>query len=197
MKHFYKQNQDTIKLVFAIALISFVYAAINIFGFRSYIVDGASMETALQNKDRLIVNKVQPSIKKLQGKTYTPNRYDIIVFKHSDTNGLSGAENRQLIKRVIGLPGDHVVIKEGAVKVYNSQNPYGFVVDNLGPEKDEPTVQQTSGNTDLTVKDGEIFVLGDNRNNSLDSRYIGTVNTENIVGKAIFRFYPFNNTKRL
>lgn len=157
--------------------------------FQVYEVDGQSMERTLHDNDRLVVLKTARTWARLTGNDYVPNRYDIVIFNQK--YDLPTDASRQLIKRVIGLPGDRVVISDGQVKVYNSEHPDGYAVDIEGPQYEQPTTT-TSGNVNLTVPEGEIFVLGDNRNNSSDSRVFGTVPVEQIVGKLGFRFYPFS-----
>jgi signal peptidase I len=146
------------------------------------------MQNTLHHKDRLIVLKAPKSWARLTGKNYIPHRYDIIVFNHS---GLAATnDQKQLIKRVIGLPGDRVVIKDGIVKIYNKEHPDGFLVDQEGPEVS--TIHSSPGEVDQTVEPDRVFVLGDNRDNSLDSPDFGTVASSDIVGKLKLRIYPFS-----
>lgn len=164
------------------------------FVFQSYEVDGSSMETTLQNRDRLIVSKVPRTFAKVSGGQYIPERGEIIIFTTTALNdGRSNSQARQLVKRVIGVPGDRVVIKDGVVTVINNEFPEGFNPDKLGDYGEE--VQHTSSNTDVLVNSGEVFVLGDNRDNSSDSRTIGTVPVEDIIGELVFRIYPLGNAK--
>ncbi len=162
------------------------------FIFQSYEVDGPSMETTLYNQDRLVVVKLQRTWARLTGHDYLPNRGDVIIF-NQPSSSLEGNSKRQLIKRVIALPGERVVITNGYVTVYNKENPNGF-----SPDKTLPygqVIGQTEGEVDMTIPDNEVFVLGDNRGNSLDSRYFGTLPANDIVGKLGLRVYPFNQTK--
>lgn len=111
-----------------------------------------------------------------------PERGDIIVF-HTGLTTQNGDE-KMLIKRIIGLPGDVVTIEEG--KVYIN-----------GEVRNEPYLmeQYTSGYIkDLDVPDDSLFVMGDNRQNSIDSREpsVGMVKIDDVYGKAVFRLYPFN-----
>jgi signal peptidase I len=78
--------------------------------------------------------------------------------------------------------------------VYNDWHPGGFAVDGSSPER--AIIEDTSGNVDITVSEGEVFVLGDNRQNSSDSRIFGTVPAEQIVGELALRFYPFSQAKK-
>lgn len=161
------------------------------FVFQSYEVDGPSMQTTLQNKDRLIVLKVPRTWARITHHNYVPHRADIIIFNHPDVAGL-GLGDKQLIKRVIGLPGDRVVVKDGKLTIYNKEHPNGFSPDATLPYG--KVIKETSGEVDLVVPPGEVFVCGDNRANSLDSRYFGTVPVEDIVGKLGLRIYPFNQS---
>ncbi|MCA9333298.1 signal peptidase I [Candidatus Saccharibacteria bacterium] len=168
--------------VIALLLINFV--------FQSYEVDGPSMESTLQNTDRLIVWKMPRTIAKIKGSDYIPNRGDIIIFKRHGAVTETGSTDKQLIKRVIGLPGDRVVIKSGKVTIYNEENVNGFNPD-AGVDHGNNTAH-TDGNVDITVNEDEVFVLGDNRSNSLDSRFFGAVKAHEIVGKLEYRIFPFN-----
>lgn len=162
---------------------------LNAFVFQSYEVDGSSMEPTLQNNDRLIIYKFERTIASVTGHAYIPNRGDVIVFHKP--NGTSD----QLIKRVIGLPGDRVLVKDGKVTVFNSENPQGFNPDDAPYGLELP---ETSGNVDVTVGENEVFVCGDNRipGASLDSRSVlGNVPVEFIVGKLVLRYIPVGNYK--
>lgn len=188
-KKFSKELVSTITIILAAPLIAFV---LTVFVFQSYEVDGPSMETTLQNKDRLIVNKVSKTWSNIRGNNFVPKRYEIIVFNYSGAT--SGSDSKQLIKRVVGLPGDRVVVKSGEVTIFNDQNPDGFKPDVEGPEK--PAITTTDGNIDETIDDGEVFVMGDNRENSLDSRVFGPIETDQIIGKLALRIYPLDKVQR-
>ena len=161
--------------------------------FHSYEVDGHSMETTLHNGARLIVYKLPKTISNINGSTYMPSRRDIIVFDRPIQ--LSTSSNiSHLIKRVIALPGERVVVKDGKVTVFNAESPEGFNPDdNQEYAKDITT---TPGNVDITVGQGEVFVMGDNRTNSLDSRVFGAINTSTIVGNATIRFLPTSSMRK-
>lgn len=187
----FKNISGTVLLIIAAPLLAiFITAHI----FQPYQVDGMSMETTLQNSDRLIVFKLPKTISSLTGSNYIPNRWDIIVF--DKPKSLNAPEStKHLIKRVIGLPGERVVVKAGEVTVYNKEKPDGFDPDS-GKEYTAGFVS-TQGNVDITVGQNEVFVLGDNRGNSSDSRIFGTIPTDIIVGKATARFIPINAMKKL
>ncbi len=195
--HMNSSSHDGLKSVLStillLALAPLIAWMLVLFVFQSYEVDGPSMQTTLFNHDRLIVLKLPRTWAKITNKAYIPNRGDIIIFnRHGATNYEDGTD-KQLIKRVIGLPGDRVVVKDDVVTVYNQQHPDGF-----NPDKTLPygsVIENTPGTVDITVPNNEIFVLGDNRTNSLDSRYFGTVPAKDIVGKLGLRIYPFSKTK--
>ncbi len=181
---------STILLLLAAPIIAVI---LTLFVFQSYQVDGPSMQNTLENNDRLIVLKLPRTIARVTGHDFIPHRYDIIVFNQQESSGFTPAETKQLIKRVIGLPGEHVVVKSGRVTIYNKEHPEGFNPDNGVPSTANNGTSQ--GNVDITVPAGQVFVLGDNRPNSLDSRYFGTVKADSIVGKLVIRMFPFNSTQ--
>ncbi len=162
--------------------------------FHSYEVDGASMETTLQSGDRLIVYKLPKTIANIRKIDFTPNRYDIIVFDRPKSTAAPSSV-KHLIKRVIGLPGERVTVKDGVVTVYNQEHPEGF---NPDSGKDYSSgFDKTPRSADVTIGEGEVFVLGDNRGNSTDSRDLGPIPDALIVGKATIRFVPVDNMDRL
>jgi signal peptidase I len=104
-----------------------------------------------------------------------------------------GQPDKQLIKRVIGLPGDRVVVHEGKITIYNTANPSGFDPDATNTWG--KVIQSTSGEVDTIVNADSVFVCGDNRGNSLDSRYFGPIPASDIVGKLALRVFPLNNAQ--
>lgn len=165
------------------------------FVFQSYVVDGPSMENTLHDKDRLIVWKAGKTLARITSDAFTPDRYSIIVFKEKGATGASGTNEKQLVKRVIGLPGDRIVINDRSLVIYNQANQDGFYPDRDIPES--ARLENTEGRAvDYTVKPGEVFVLGDNRGNSLDSRAFGPVKSEDIIGTLAVRIYPFDKVQK-
>jgi signal peptidase I len=171
-------------LVLAFGLISFV--------FQSYQVDGQSMQNTLHNADHLIVWKVPRTWARITGHPYVPGRGDIIIFNEPGLSAYGQSQDKQLIKRVIGLPGDRVVVKNGTITVYNKAHPNGF-----DPDKTLPyhNTVYTAGNIDVTLTANQLFVCGDNRGDSLDSRVFGPIDINNVVGKLIIRVLPFNKAE--
>lgn len=164
------------------------------FVFQSYLVDGPSMEKTLYNSDRLIVWKLPRTWARITGNDYIPNRGDVIVFTDPEIARFGQDPDKQLIKRVIGLPGERVVVKDGVVTVFNKDQPNGFQPDTTLPYNRKGT--DTSGTIDMTVPKGQVYVMGDNRTNSLDSRSFGPVDTSDIVGKLVLRLLPLGEMKR-
>ena len=167
---------------------------LTIFVFQSYEVYGQSMETTLQNGDRLIVEKLSKNWSKVRGKEYIPQRYEVVVFDKPTSIRNAGAVDH-LIKRVIGLPGERVVVRGGSITIYNQDNPDGFNPDES--QEYAKDIISTPGDVDLTIADGEVFVSGDNRTNSLDSRNFGAINTDKITGIAKVRFVPVGSFRNL
>lgn len=182
---------STIAIIVMAPLLALILTA---FVFQTYEVDGASMNNTLANKDRLIVIKAKRSVARITGHDYIPHRYDIIIFNHS---GFSGDEDtkKQLVKRVIGLPGERVTIKNNLVTVYNHDHPEGMPVE---PHDNHAKYlpAQNPNDVDLTVGPHSVFVMGDNRDNSLDSREFGPVEAKDIVGKLALRIYPFGDFEK-
>jgi len=178
----YKGFFSLLQLVIGAILLA---AIINNFVFQSYQVFGSSMANTLHEGDRLIISKVSKSFSNIIG-DYSPTRGDIIVF----TSPIS--PDIQLIKRVIGLPGERVTVKNGIITVYNDENPNGFKPDD---KYNELLPEERTGDIETVVGEDEIFVSGDNRTSgaSLDSRNeLGNVPIENISGELVLRVFPLN-----
>jgi len=172
-------------LLVALFIIAFV--------FRSYQVDGPSMENTLQNQDKLIIWKVPRTWASITRHSYIPKRGDIIVFTESGLSQFNQPDTKQLIKRVIGLPGDKVVVGSGHYTIYNKQHPNGFDPDKSLPYgKNLPT---TTGEGTFEIGAGELFVSGDNRGDSLDSRAFGPIHANQIIGKLVLRVFPIGQAK--
>lgn len=160
------------------------------FVFRSYQVDGPSMQSTLQNSDKLIIWKIPRTWARITHNDYIPKRGDIIVFTESGLSQFGQNDSKQLIKRVIGLPGDRVVVKDGYLTIYNAAHPGGFQPDKILPYGD--VIPTTSGDVDVTLKAGQLFVCGDNRPDSLDSRAFGPINASQVIGQLVVRVFPIN-----
>ena len=147
---------------------------VRIFIAQPFIVSGTSMFPTFQNANYLIVDE-------LTYRFHQPQRGDVIIF-HPPIDMKS-----YYIKRIIGLPGDTVTVKNGVVTVSNDSNPKGVVLS-------EPyiTTDTLSENVSVKVPDGNYFVMGDNRPASFDSRKWGLLPRANITGRAFIRLFPFS-----
>ncbi|OGG61700.1 signal peptidase I [Candidatus Kaiserbacteria bacterium RIFCSPHIGHO2_02_FULL_59_21] len=141
-----------------------------------YVVSGASMEPNFDNWHYLIIERVSYEVGE-------PRRGDVIVFDLPQEGG------RSLIKRIIGLPGETVVLKGQDVVVVNEAHPDGFA---LKEPYLDPANLTGANDMRVTLGPDQFFVLGDNRRVSADSRVWGTLPREQIVGRALLRLYPFN-----
>lgn len=167
---------------------------LTMFVFQSYQVDGPSMQTTLHNNDRLIVWKLARSWAKITHHQYVPKRGDIVVFTDSKLGEFGQDPGKQLIKRVVGLPGDRVVVSNGVVTIYDAQHPNGFRPDETLPYGKVIPVTGIDGT--WTLAKNQVFLMGDNRGDSLDSRLFGPVNVNNIIGKLVLRVLPTNTAER-
>ena len=171
MKNVVKEIISTILYILAVLLGT--YLLITFVGQRTS-VSGSSMEPTLSNNDQLILDKISYRFSE-------PKRFDIIVFP------FQYKENTYYVKRVIGLPGETVQIDlEGNIYINGEilEEDYGKEKINFPGLAVEP----------ITLGDDEYFVMGDNRNNSSDSRdpSVGNIRRSNIIGKAWVRIWPLN-----
>lgn len=166
---------------------------INTYIFRSFNVEGPSMEQTLKTGDRLIVDRIPVTWAQLQNKEYIPNRGQVIVFKNPLFT--VGNPDEFIVKRVIAFAGERVVLKDGKYTVYNAEHPEGFNPDDAN--HGEPG-SPTSGSVDVTVPDGTLFVSGDHRqgNYSYDSRNgLGYIPLYDVVGPVSMRIFPFTGIR--
>lgn len=158
------------------------YLIITFVGQRT-VVDGNSMYPILKDKDNIIVEKLSYRFGEIK-------RYDVIVFSYYDT---VKEEDCYYIKRVIGLPGETVVIKDSLVYLIDEEGNEVFLNEDYGYYVDALPMQAYLATVPIKIPEGQYFVLGDNRNRSYDSRQIGLIKQEDILGKAWLRFYPFSS----
>lgn len=189
-KSLWREILSILGIIITAVIIAFLLST---YVFRSYQVDGPSMENTLQNNDKLIIWKVPRTWASITGHPYIPKRGDIIVFTESGLAAYGQTNTKQLIKRVIGLPGDKVVVSHGKYTIYNKKHPKGFDPDQTLPYFNYgKTMPYTSGNLSVTLGPNQLFVSGDNRPDSLDSRSFGPINASQIVGKLVLRIFPIN-----
>lgn len=135
------------------------------------------MEPNFHDHEYLIIDEISYRLNE-------PKRGDIIVFRYPRN------PQEYFIKRLIGLPGEEVQVKDGEVIIFNSENPEGMVIDE--PYLAEGVKTYGLSEEKVTLEEDEFFVLGDNRNSSKDSRSFGVVNKSFIIGKVLFRGWPFD-----
>lgn len=166
-------------------LIAVCLAAAVLYFIRPTIVKQTSMEDTLHENDYMIMYR-------LAYKNHDPERGDIIIFQSSLVNEDSG-KGKLLIKRVIGLPGDEIMIRDGMVYINGEAYPESYLKDGYTPAFEIPP----EGGT-YKVPAGSYYCLGDNRVGSVDSRRneVGVVKREVIKGKVVIRLFPFNKIKR-
>ena len=159
--------------MYLLVVLCLTYLVIHYVGQRTQVV-GSSMESTLSDKDNLIVDKITYRFRE-------PKRFDIVVFP------FQYAEDTFYIKRVIGLPGETVYIDEQGTIYINDQ----VLAENYGREV---IVDAGRAYEPITLGEDEYFVMGDNRNNSSDSRdpVVGNISREDIIGRAWMRIWPLN-----
>lgn len=186
--------KDILNFFVFILLVFIGTILINTFVFRSFSVQGHSMDHTLSDGERLIVNRIPLTVAQIQNKPYQPERGQIIVFKNP--RYVYGEADEFIVKRVIAFPGERVTVENGVLKVYNETHPDGYSPDADWRDNIKGTGPQSpvSGEVDTTVPDGTIFVSGDNRigNNSFDSRSgLGMIPDFDVIGPVALRIWPF------
>lgn len=172
MKHFLFSIWEIAEVVLISLIAVFV---VRNFLVQPFLVNGASMEPNFSGGDYLIIDEISYRLRQ-------PERGEVIVFHYPND------ESTYFIKRVVGLPGERVMLKDGKVKIFNNEQPQGFMLD----ENYLSSYTSTYGDKDVALKDGEYFVLGDNRSASFDSRNWGALNKSEIVGLVRLRLWPIN-----
>lgn len=169
MKKFFSFVWEIIKIVIiALAIV----IPIRYFLFQPFLVKGQSMEPNFEDGDYLIVDEISYRLR-------DPQRGEVIVFK--SPQDLS----QRFIKRIIGLPGETIEIKNGKVKIF--QDNQSQILD----EKYLSSSVYTSGDIRVVLGENEYFVLGDNRDFSFDSRRFGPLSAKKIIGRVFLRAWPF------
>lgn len=143
-----------------------IIVILKIFVFNFILVKGDSMNPKYKNNDFMFLNKIIYSFKPIR-------RGEVIVLKY---------RNNDLIKRVIGLPNDKIKVENGKLYINNKEVKENYI----------NSYTASYDFDEITLKDNEYFVMGDNRYNSYDSRNFGTIMKNNIIGRVEFRIFPFD-----
>jgi len=174
VKDFLDFSFETIRVVVVSLIIIFVVRS---FVIQPFFVKGSSMQPNFHDGDYLIVDEISYGIGE-------PQRGDVIIFKYPNN------PSEFFIKRVIGLPGESVELKNNTITIYNNENPTGFVLDESAYLARTVT---TSGDEFKELASDEYYVLGDNRIASSDSRAWGVLKDRYIIGRAWVRAWPFDS----
>jgi signal peptidase I len=161
----------------AIALV--IVIPIRYFLFQPFLVKGQSMEPNFKEGDYLIVDEISYRIR-------APERGDVIVLNFPQN------PSQRLIKRIMGLPGETVEVKDNKVSVCKEDS-----CQTLNESSYIPNSLQTDGDLKIELKQNEYFVMGDNRPYSFDSRRFGVLPKEDIIGKVFLRAWPFNSFTKI
>ncbi len=167
-----------LELVKIVVLAGVTIFLVRNFLFKPFYVKGASMEPNFQEKEYLIIDELSYRLR-------DPARGDVIVFRPPEN------PQEYFLKRIIGLPGEHVKVAEGRVIIYNEDHPEGVVLN----ESYLPPNLLTFGESNKILASDEFFLLGDNRPNSFDSRRFGSIQRDAIVGRAWLRGWPFDRAQ--
>lgn len=187
--------KEALSFISIIAL-AFLFAfLITSFVFRSYQVDGPSMESTLQNNDKLIIWKVPRTWASITGDQWVPKRGSIVVFTENNLSACGQTTSKQLIKRVIGLPNDKVVINNGTVTIFDARHPNGYQPDNSLAYNKNHIIQASTPNETIQLNSHQLFVMGDNRPVSCDSRRFGPINTNQLIGQLVLRILPLSKAQ--
>jgi len=169
-------------LIFELIQVAAISLAIIIpvryFLIQPFYVKGASMEPNFFDHEYLIIDEISYRFSE-------PERGDIVVFRYPRD------PSQFFIKRIIAMPEETVEIAGGQIKIFNADNPNGFVL----PENEYLDQVFTATTRSVTLKADEYFVLGDNRIQSLDSRYFGPINRYDVVGRVWLRGWPLDRWK--
>lgn len=173
MKHFLLAFWEVAEVIL-IAVVTVFF--VRTFLMQPFLVSGASMEPNFSTGNYLLIDEVTYRLR-------APERGEVVVFKYPNDPSV------YYIKRIIGLPGEQVVVRAGGVEIINKEHPEGFKVD----EAYLDTSLKTLGNIDSVLGENDFFVMGDNRSFSYDSRSWGSLPKDNIIGIVRLRLFPVSS----
>lgn len=182
---------EIVKMVLWVVVI---IVPLRVFLIQPFFVQGASMEPNFEDREYLIINELgykttnvgfgsgEKALNFFTVKSFKElERGDVVVFRYPKNPSVF------YIKRIIGLPGEKIEIKDNQVMISNSENPNGFVLDESAYL---PPAEAISGDQIVELTGDEYFVMGDNRQYSSDSRSWGPVPEEDVIGKVLLRAWP-------
>lgn len=172
-QNLYLKSKETLRFIVTVGVL---FVIIKSFFIQPFLVQQESMLPTFKPFDYIIVDRF----------TYKfieePRRGDVVVFKSGPENG-----NKYLIKRIVGLPNEEIMVDGTTTRIINQEHPEGIILD----EKYVVNLDERTKKT-MRLSETEYFMLGDNRPVSLDSRQIGPIKRDQIVGRTLFRLYPFS-----
>lgn len=171
---------EIIKILF---LAFVIITPIRVFLFQPFFVQGASMEPNFEDGQYLVINELGYKKTYIAEPFKELKRGDVVVFHYPKD------PRQYFIKRVIGLPGEKIKISEGAVSIFNKENPEGFLLNEIGYLSKG---LKTQGDLTEALGLDDYFVMGDNRDRSSDSRAWGPLGKEFVIGRVLARAWPFN-----
>lgn len=171
IKKIWLEVWDIIKFLAPIIIVVFI---VRTYIAQPFIVDGESMAPNFHTGHYLIIDEISYRFSE-------PKRGDVIVLRYPLET------SRFFLKRIVGLPGDRVVLKDGKVFIFNSENPKGYVLEEAYHNQ---TTFPAGQFRDVTLGDEQYFAMGDNRSGSSDSRAWGILPRKDIVGRALVRLFP-------
>ncbi|MGV2620035.1 signal peptidase I [Halobacillus sp. ACCC02827] len=175
-------KQQWLDWIKAFVIAAVLAVVVRVFLFAPVVVEGPSMLDTLHSGDHLIVSKLNYTLG-------SADRFDVVVFH--------ATERKDYIKRVIGLPGDHIQYENDQLFVNGEPVDEPFLDERKSelPEgvrfTEDFSMEELPGSYEV-VPEGHLFVLGDNRNNSTDSRMLGMISDDQIVGQAVLSYWPLN-----
>ncbi|OGY25071.1 MAG: signal peptidase I [Candidatus Woykebacteria bacterium RBG_16_39_9b] len=170
-----------VDIIETVVIAAAIFVVVYLFLLQPHQVKGASMEPNFHDGEYILTDKISYRFG-------DPKRGDVVIFRAPPN------QNLDFIKRIIGLPGEKISIKDGKIIIYNDKNPKGVVLqepyETVGPNDSGNLLKEGQI---LTLDDKSYLVLGDNRTHSSDSREWGGVSKELIVGKAWLRYWPLSS----
>ena len=170
-----KLLEFVMEILETVTFVGSLFIVIYLFFMQPHQVRGSSMDTTFRNNEYILTNK-------LSYRFGPPQRGDVVVFKSPENKDID------FIKRIIGLPGDKIMVEEGQVYLNGSPLTEKYI---LGNTQVHEGGFLRSGQA-VTVPTGHLFVMGDNRARSSDSRTFGPIPQQDIIGKVFFRYFPSN-----